>query len=321
MAQVKFHKFVAALPAELEPNAIYYVRAGAGFDIYVTNSSGIVVAYPLNVAAPGQSFFRTEAVTATAAGQTSFTVPGGYTPGAIIVSLNGSTLTPADYTATDGSTVVLASGAGIVAGSVLLVYVLSAFEVPDALPLLGTAADSERYAGLLPPPSDGKSYALKDGAWVEVEVEAGGSWGSITGTLTDQADLASALAAKAAASDIDFTIIYPNGGSAESPANVKTTSRYVETNPFPGHKVICQAELLVDGRWESIVTCQNSNTNGYGLVVGQAGNGDIELVTANNALYRTDLNYLVFSTGVRGTGSQTTLPCRVKVWKVKGAIA
>lgn len=149
MAQVKFHKFVAALPAELEADAIYYVRAGAGFDIYVTNSSGVVVAYPLNVAAPGQSFFRTEAVTATAAGQASFTVPGGYTPGAIIVSLNGSTLTPADYVATDGSTVVLATGTGIVAGSVLLVYVLSAFEVADALPLGGTAADSNMLGGTL----------------------------------------------------------------------------------------------------------------------------------------------------------------------------
>lgn len=48
MALVKFHKYVAALPAELEPNAIYYVRAGAGFDVYVTNSSGAIVAYPAN---------------------------------------------------------------------------------------------------------------------------------------------------------------------------------------------------------------------------------------------------------------------------------
>lgn len=150
MAQVKFHKFVAALPAELEANAIYYVRAGAGFDIYVTNSSGVVAAYPLNVGGPGQAFFRTEPITATAAGQTVFAVPGGYTPGAVIVSLNGATLPPADYTAADGATVTLGSGVGIVVGSVLLVYVLSAFEVPDALPLLGTAADSHLLGGKPP---------------------------------------------------------------------------------------------------------------------------------------------------------------------------
>lgn len=95
-------------------------------------------------------YFRTEPITATSSGQTSFTVPGGYTPGAIFVSLNGATLPPADFTATDGATVVLASGDGIVAGSVLLVHVLSAFQVADALPLGGTAADSGKLGGQLP---------------------------------------------------------------------------------------------------------------------------------------------------------------------------
>lgn len=95
-------------------------------------------------------YFRTEPITATASGQTSFTVPGGYTPGAIFVSLNGATLPPADFTATNGTTVVLASGSGIVAGSVLLVHVLSAFDVADALPLGGTAVDSNRLGGQLP---------------------------------------------------------------------------------------------------------------------------------------------------------------------------
>lgn len=50
MALVKHHKVVSALPAPLEANAIYYVRAGAGFDVFVTNASGTVVAYPANYA-------------------------------------------------------------------------------------------------------------------------------------------------------------------------------------------------------------------------------------------------------------------------------
>lgn len=95
-------------------------------------------------------YFRTEPITATATGQTSFTVPGGYTPGAIFVSLNGATLPPADFTATNGTTVVLASGEGVMAGSVLLVHVLTAFEVADALPLGGTAADSSKLGGQAP---------------------------------------------------------------------------------------------------------------------------------------------------------------------------
>lgn len=44
--------------------------------------------------------------TATA-NQTNFTVPGGYTAGFLDVIINGSQLASSDYTATDGTTVVL----------------------------------------------------------------------------------------------------------------------------------------------------------------------------------------------------------------------
>lgn len=113
---------------------------------FMKKSDGAVVEIGKNA----DGFFRAEAITATVSGQTSFTVPGGYTPGAIFVSLNGAALAPADFAATNGTTVVLASGTGIVAGSVLLVYVLTAFQVADALPLLGTAADSSKLGGQLP---------------------------------------------------------------------------------------------------------------------------------------------------------------------------
>lgn len=49
-------------------------------------------------------------VAATVVGQTSFTVPGGYTPGAIDVLLDGVELLSDDYTATNGTAVVLAVG-------------------------------------------------------------------------------------------------------------------------------------------------------------------------------------------------------------------
>lgn len=48
MALVKHHKHVASLPTELEPDAIYYVRSGGGVDVYVTNGSGLIVAYKVN---------------------------------------------------------------------------------------------------------------------------------------------------------------------------------------------------------------------------------------------------------------------------------
>lgn len=46
MANIK--KVVAALPATLEPNSVYYVRVGDGFDIYVTDNTGSPQARGLN---------------------------------------------------------------------------------------------------------------------------------------------------------------------------------------------------------------------------------------------------------------------------------
>lgn len=39
--------------------------------------------------------------------QTDFKVPGGYTPGSIILTVNGLVIQPEDFTATDGRTVRL----------------------------------------------------------------------------------------------------------------------------------------------------------------------------------------------------------------------
>lgn len=52
MAAVLHHKLVSSLPGVLQANSVYYVRTGAGFDTYVTNDLGIVVAYPLNLPPP-----------------------------------------------------------------------------------------------------------------------------------------------------------------------------------------------------------------------------------------------------------------------------
>lgn len=50
MAKVLHHKVVVALPLPLEPDSIYYVRKGTGFDIHVTNGAGVVTAYSSNAA-------------------------------------------------------------------------------------------------------------------------------------------------------------------------------------------------------------------------------------------------------------------------------
>ncbi|MDG9928395.1 MULTISPECIES: hypothetical protein [unclassified Pseudomonas] len=48
MPTVKHHKLVATLPAVLEANSIYFVRAAGGVDIYTTNSTGTIVAHRHN---------------------------------------------------------------------------------------------------------------------------------------------------------------------------------------------------------------------------------------------------------------------------------
>ena len=49
MADIKPHKYVAALPGTLDADAIYYVRVGDGYDQYITNHSGTIVAYRMNM--------------------------------------------------------------------------------------------------------------------------------------------------------------------------------------------------------------------------------------------------------------------------------
>lgn len=49
MPTFKAIKAVAALPAVLEADAVYYVRVGTGYDTYVTNGSGTIVAYQSNL--------------------------------------------------------------------------------------------------------------------------------------------------------------------------------------------------------------------------------------------------------------------------------
>lgn len=53
MSTLKAQKVVAALPAVLEADTIYLMRVGTGYDQFVTNHSGTIVAYPMNQTAGG----------------------------------------------------------------------------------------------------------------------------------------------------------------------------------------------------------------------------------------------------------------------------
>ena len=72
-------------------------------------------------------------LTVSSAGQTSFAVSGGYTPGAIDVHLNGVKLNGGgdDYTATDGANLTLTVGANL--GDLLVLRRWATFEVANAV--------------------------------------------------------------------------------------------------------------------------------------------------------------------------------------------
>ncbi len=46
--ELRNEKYVSSLPGVLIANTIYYVKNGLGFDMYITNDSGTIVAYPLH---------------------------------------------------------------------------------------------------------------------------------------------------------------------------------------------------------------------------------------------------------------------------------
>jgi hypothetical protein len=74
--------------------------------------------------------FRSEYIITATAGQTTFTVPGGYTPNKIDLFLNGVYLNDYTYTATDSSTVILNDGALL--DDKLTIFVYSTYYVGDS---------------------------------------------------------------------------------------------------------------------------------------------------------------------------------------------
>jgi hypothetical protein len=140
----------------------------------------------------------------------------------------------------------------------------------------------------------------------------------------DAAQLASDLAALDAAfqtlnGQVDFAMVYPNGGSAGSPANVAINTRYVIANPFPGYRVICIPEIQIDGVWGNPRWLYNNG--GQGVRASQHNDSGIVVQTGQGALFSASANSgSSFGTGSNPPGSADPKPCRVRVYKIRGAI-
>lgn len=130
---------------------------------------------------------------------------------------------------------------------------------------------------------------------------------------TNYADIASRLSIlEGNLSNKNFTIIYPNGGTEASPANVDTNKRYELANPFPGYHVICIAELLIGGIWGETGWIYANNAN-YGVKASMLNLDKIVIVTGNGRIIAGAPD--AGQTFPKGTAAPTSAPCRVKVWR------
>lgn len=121
-------------------------------------------------------------------------------------------------------------------------------------------------------------------------------------------------AVQTAISDAEnFTIIYPNGGTASKPADITTNKRYVEENPFPGYYVHCVAQLNISNEWGISGWIYTSNYS-YGVCASQ-------LLPDDKIIIRTGKTYLCTrSDNAGGTFENipdvASAPCRVLVYKL-----
>ena len=120
------------------------------------------------------------------------------------------------------------------------------YDKSDVDSLLSAKADTSDLGDLAyedDAPSDNKPYARKNGEWAEITGGGGGDavWGSITGTLSDQTDLANALQNKAdviVSSASGSVASFPDGMSAPvvglSVGVEPVQDLHGQSSPYPG---------------------------------------------------------------------------------------
>ncbi|AZS49355.1 hypothetical protein DM558_00535 [Entomomonas moraniae] len=109
-----------------------------------------------------------------------------------------------------------------------------------------------------------------------------------------------------------FTILYPNGGTKETPANIATNKRYIEDNPYPASKVICELEIYYGGVWGT--TGWINSGGGWGAVAGHNIETNKIIIQTGSSGIAGPSNAHGNTLGTTSTGI-TTAPCRVKIWR------
>lgn len=119
---------------------------------------------------------------------------------------------------------------------------------------------------------------------------------------------------KALDDQLGFAIVPINSGN-----NIAVASTYVVDNPFPGHSVFTEVQLFVSGKWVRSWS-QSSGASYYGTNGGVAGD-EIRVASQTLGVAYFAAGGLQTVTAYAGTaGIVPPCPCRVLVWKLKGAI-
>lgn len=179
----------------------------------------------------------------------------------------------------------------------------------------GTSFDASRVV----PTADENRVKTAYGVWVvRVFTEVSNTGAIDAAALATQLGVVDAAVQKLDA-QVGFAIIYPNGGTEAAPANVSINSRYVMANPFPGHHVICEAELLIAGKWGATGFTYSSGGMFTQAFEYGANAENIVVQTGGSALMSSSIHS---GNPHASSGNLTTpTPCRVKVWKLKGGVA
>ena len=169
------------------------------------------------------------------AGQTVFTIPGGYDVGYLILTVNGTVLAPSDYIATNGTSITLAAGlvagdelAGVAFGAVTLSTVYTKAQVDAGFMGLTAAYTKAQVDTLLAgKAATGASYT---------KAEADARYANLSfSNLTDTAAARSNLGVGAAGTRADSYFVRANGvarisSGTTAPSSPAVGELWVDTN-------------------------------------------------------------------------------------------
>ena len=161
-------------------------------------------------------------------------------------------------------------------------------EMNTKLNAKANTADLGGMASIDDAPNDGNYYARKDGAWTMVadsegESTASVSWGAITGTISSQTDLNTALSGKASSSHAHGNIT--NAGAITTDTAVASGDKIVVSDSSDSSKLIrtgisfdgstTSKALTPKGTWESFSA--SSHTHSYLPLSGGTLTGDLTI--------------------------------------------